>query len=181
MTLAPNSKNPFRMPVSPLQVLLLIQLDSGPKYGYEMLKNIQEEFQKIWEPKTGSIYPALKSLEKKGLVTTNEMDGTDFYEITENGLMLFDSMEKFVGKSVEFSTQYMTVIFKWMSIERKLGTLRMMQNLSNKEYTMLVEILGKLSDTVEPEIQIPFLTHMKGNLEKRIDMIDSIISKTEDD
>jgi len=180
LTLAPNSKNPFRMPVSPLQVLLLIQLDSGPKYGYEMLKNIQEEFQKIWEPKTGSIYPALKSLEKKGLVTTNEMDGTDFYEITENGLMLFDSMEKFVGKSVEFSTQYMIVIFKWMSRERKLGTLRMMQNLSNKEYTMLDEILGKLCDSVEPDIQVPFLTQMRQNFMKRIEMIDSIMDNTED-
>jgi hypothetical protein len=90
-------------------------------------------------------------------------------------------MEKFVGKSVEFSTQYMTVIFKWMSRERKLGTLRMMQNLSNKEYTMLDEILGKLSDTVEPDIQVPFLTHMRGNLVKRIEIIDSILDNAEDD
>jgi DNA-binding PadR family transcriptional regulator len=180
LTRAPNSKNPFRMPVSPLQILLLIQLDSGPKYGYEMLKNIKEEFMEIWEPKTGSIYPALKSLEKKGLVTTNVMDGTDFYDITDNGRLLFDSMEKFVGKSVEFSTQYMIVIFKWMSRERKLGTLRMMQNLSNNEYIMLDEILNKLSDNIESDIQIPFLTHMRGNLEKRIEIIDDIIKKMDD-
>ena len=74
----------------------------------------------------------------------------------------------------------MIVIFKWMSRERKLGTLRMMQNLSNKEYTMLDEILGKLCDSVEPDIQVPFLTQMRQNFMKRIEMIDSIMDNTED-
>jgi hypothetical protein len=67
-----------------------------------------------------------------------------------------------------------------MSRERKLGTLRMMQNLSNNEYTMLDEILNKLSDNIESDIQIPFLTHMIGNLEKRIEIIDDIIKKMDD-
>ena len=56
--------------MSPLQIMLLIQLEASPKYGYEMLKSIKQAFEGIWEPRTGTIYPALKSLERRALVET---------------------------------------------------------------------------------------------------------------
>ena len=59
---------PLRKGISPIQLLLLVQMKHGPKYGYEMLTNIREEFNGVWEPQTGTIYPALKNLESKGLM-----------------------------------------------------------------------------------------------------------------
>ena len=79
MSMSLGGRTPFNMDVSPLQVLLLIQLDGGPRYGYEVLKSLKEEFEGIWEPKTGTVYPALKSLERKGYVETLEKEGSDFY------------------------------------------------------------------------------------------------------
>ena len=70
-----SNMGPFMRPVSPLQALLLVQLEEGPKYGYEMFKAIKDEFEGIWEPKTGSIYPVLKSLERRGFVATEIMAG----------------------------------------------------------------------------------------------------------
>ena len=64
--------------VSPLQFLLLLQLNKGPKYGYEMLKFLRDEFQGVWDVKTGSVYPALRSLESRGFVETTMKEETEF-------------------------------------------------------------------------------------------------------
>ena len=35
----------------------------------ERIKNLKEELEGTWEPKTGTVYPALKSLAKKGYIS----------------------------------------------------------------------------------------------------------------
>jgi len=100
------------MPVSPLQILLLTQLEDGSKYGYEMLKQLKDEFEGTWIPKTGTVYPALKSLQKKGFVDTRDMDGTDFYHITEEGKTIFELMEFHILDSVERLIYWTPLIFR---------------------------------------------------------------------
>ena len=105
-----STMSPFRNAIltppktSPLQILLLIQLETSPKYGYEMLKLIKEAFEGVWEPKTGTLYPALKSLEKRGLVDTQNRDGVDFYLITIKGQKFLQQIGKHQKRSMKFST-----------------------------------------------------------------------------
>lgn len=121
--------SPFRNAIltppktSPLQILLLIQLETSPKYGYEMLKLIKEAFEGVWEPKTGTLYPALKSLEKRGLVDTQNRDGVDFYLITIKGQKFLQQIGKHQKRSMKFSTRFFTTLTKWMSPELKKSIL----------------------------------------------------------
>ena len=161
MSLSINSQNPIRMPVSPLQMLLLIQLDQGPKYGYEMLKTLKEEFQGTWEPKTGTVYPALKSLTKKGYIETQTREETDYYLITEEGKKLFELMLNHLESSIDFSIKYISVVFKWLTNERKQGALELMNKLTTKEQLMSQSLLGEFTQNIDTDIREPLLKQIK--------------------
>ena len=45
-------------------------LSERPMYGYEIIKELGKRFAGYWEPKTGTIYPALEKLEQDKLVTS---------------------------------------------------------------------------------------------------------------
>ena len=171
MSLSINSQNPIRMPVSPLQMLLLIQLDGGPKYGYEMLKILKEEFEGAWEPKTGTVYPALKSLEKKGYIETQTRDETEYYLITDLGKQVFDLMLRHLEGSIDFSIKYISVVFKWLSNERKQGALELMNKLTAKEQLMSQSLLGDFVQNIDTDIREPLLKQIKLISQHRIEMI----------
>ena len=175
MSLSINSQSPIRMPVSPLQMLLLIQLDQGPKYGYEMLKILKEEFNGTWEPKTGTVYPALKSLEKKGYIQTQTRDETDYYLITDEGEMVFDLMLNHIGDSIDFSINYLSVVFKWLTNDRKQGALELMNKLTAKERLMSQSLLGEFTKNIDTDIREPLLRQIKKISQNRLEMINKLM------
>jgi len=177
MSLSINSKSPIKMPVSPLQILLLTQLEESPKYGYEMLKQLKDEFEGTWTPKTGTVYPALKSLQKKGFVDIMDMDGTDFYQITEEGKAIFELMESHVLDSVDFSVKYITVIFNWLSTERKQRAIELMNGLAQKEQFLSQNVLKSLTESIDTDIREPFLRQIKDMAEKRLVAINALLEE----
>ena len=170
MSLSINSKSPLKMPVSPLQILLLTQLEEGSKYGYEMLKQLKDEFEGTWTPKTGTVYPALKSLQKKGF-------GTDFYHITEEGKAIFELMESHLLKSVDFSVKYISVIFNWLSMERKQGAIELMNKLAQKEQFLSQSVLRSFTESIDTDIREPFLRLIKDMAEKRLVAINALLEE----
>lgn len=177
MTLSINSQNPLRMPVSPLQMLLLIQLDGGSKYGYEMLVTLKDEFEGTWEPKTGTVYPALKSLEKKGYIATETRDETEYYKITEQGKQLFDLMLYHIEGSIDFSIKYISVVFKWLTNERKQNAIEFMDKLTNKEQVMTTQLLGTFTENIDTDIKENLLTKIKKTTQSRLNKIDTLMEK----
>jgi DNA-binding PadR family transcriptional regulator len=171
MSLSINSQNPLRMPVSPLQMLLLIQLDREPKYGYEMLKTLKEEFEGTWEPKTGTVYPALKSLEKKGYIETQTLDSTEYYLITDKGKQIFELMQRHIEESVDFSIKYLSVVFKWLTNERKQGAMELLDKLIVKENLMSQSLLGNFIENIDTDIREPLLRQIKKISQNRLEMI----------
>lgn len=177
MTLSINSRNPFKMPISPLQMLLLIQLDEDPKYGYEMLKNLKKEFEGTWEPKTGTVYPALKSLEKKGYLLTEKRDETEYYLITDEGKRLFDLMLRHIEDSIDFSIKYVSVVFKWLTCERKQAALELMNRLTLKEQVMSRSLLRNFTENIDEDIREPFLSELEKISQNRLEMINKLMEK----
>jgi len=177
MSLSINSQNPIRMPVSPLQMLLLLQLDQGPKYGYEMLKTLKEEFDGTWEPKTGTVYPALKSLEKKGYIETQTREDTDYYLITAEGERLFELMLKHLEDSIDFSIKYISVVFKWLTNERKQGALELMSKLTAKERIMSQSLLGEFTQNIDADINEPLLRQIKKISQNRLEIINKLMER----
>lgn len=111
-----------RRVVSPLQFLVIMQLSEEPKYGYEMLKALRDEFDGLWDLKTGTFYPALKSLESRGFVETELRDQTEFYSLTEKGRTLLGSLGGRMETEYKVTDKYFKTVMKWMplSVKRRL-------------------------------------------------------------
>lgn len=58
-----------------LRLLLLALLAEQPRYGYELIKAIEEDFGGAYAPSPGSIYPTLTLLEETGLIVARAEDG----------------------------------------------------------------------------------------------------------
>ncbi len=68
-----------------LQLLILKLLDEKSRYGYEIIKELDERSKGFYVPSPGMVYPALTYLEEIGHATV-AVDGTrKLYSITESG------------------------------------------------------------------------------------------------
>ncbi|MFA5870093.1 MAG: PadR family transcriptional regulator [Candidatus Bathyarchaeia archaeon] len=181
--MTPLRSNMPTMPpkMSPLQFLLLVQLEASPKYGYEMLKSIKEAFEGVWEPKTGTLYPALKSLERRGLVETHVQDGIDFYHITEEGRKFLYQLGQHQEASMKFSSRFLTALMKWMSPELKKTVLRSLTGLANEDMGLMGGVFNLLDDGADAHFKLQLLKGIRQNMSKRIAMLDSKIQQLEDE
>ncbi len=98
--------------VSPLQSVMLILLRHKPMYGYELLKALREEFEGVWSPQTGTIYPAVKRLEERGLVLVEKRDGTDYYSLTDKGENELRDFVKEMPSDLGFMIRYFQILDK---------------------------------------------------------------------
>ena len=60
-------------------------LESGPKHGYELMKELETKSGGIYKASAGAIYPALQQLEDEGLVTSDQAAGKRTYSLTDAG------------------------------------------------------------------------------------------------
>lgn len=73
-----------------IDILLLSLLVDADRYGYEITKKLRELSDEAYKMNEGTLYPALKRLEKKEWVISywhQEMSGTrrKYYSLTETG------------------------------------------------------------------------------------------------
>ncbi len=69
-------------------VAVLTLLDEQPMHGYELITAMAERSGGRWKPSAGSIYPALKRLEHRGLITPvagDDDSGKRRFELTDLG------------------------------------------------------------------------------------------------
>ena len=173
--------DPNQNRVSPLHILLLVQLNTSPKYGYEMLKVIKEEFEGIWDLKTGTLYPALKSLEKQGLIKTQKNDGVDFYYITDTGKQFLKILAFPQPNFLRFTLRFTEVITKWLSPEQKIAIISNFMKMSQDEINIGLNnvIIKNLGENVPRDMKLKILLSMKKNIKKRLDDVDNLISELE--
>ncbi len=70
--------------------LLLYLINEVPTYGYNIIKELEKRTTGYFKFKGGTIYPALRRLETKGLIKskwqqTTERQARKYYQITEKG------------------------------------------------------------------------------------------------
>jgi len=68
-----------------IRLALLSMLESGPKHGYELMKELETKSGGIYKASAGAIYPALQQLEDEGLVTSDQPSGKRTYLLTDAG------------------------------------------------------------------------------------------------
>ena len=64
---------------------LLSMLESGPKHGYELMKELENKSGGIYKASAGAIYPALQQLEDEGMVISDTAAGKRTYSLTSEG------------------------------------------------------------------------------------------------
>lgn len=65
--------------------LLLRTLSERPMHGYEVIKVLEERYQGFYRPSAGTVYPALRSLQREGLVAAKGSERRKSYRITAKG------------------------------------------------------------------------------------------------
>ena len=68
-----------------LQLLILKLLDEKSRYGYEIIKDLDERSKGFYVPSPGMVYPALTYLEEIGHATVAVDGARKLYSITEAG------------------------------------------------------------------------------------------------
>jgi DNA-binding PadR family transcriptional regulator len=68
-----------------LRLYLLKLLAEGPKHGYELIRQLENQFLGLYAPSAGTIYPRLQRMEADGLVSHTAAGGRKVYEITDAG------------------------------------------------------------------------------------------------
>lgn len=73
-----------------IDILLLSLISQRDMYGYEIVRSLKETSDQLYNMSEGTLYPALKRLEKKGRLTSywKESEGGSrrkYYSITEEG------------------------------------------------------------------------------------------------
>ncbi|MBS7531682.1 helix-turn-helix transcriptional regulator [Hazenella sp. IB182353] len=73
-----------------IDILLLTLLQSQDRYGYEIVRMLKEQSQDLYNMSEGTLYPALKRLEKKNWLESYWDNGEvgarrKYYRITEDG------------------------------------------------------------------------------------------------
>ncbi|MFX1605544.1 MAG: PadR family transcriptional regulator [Promethearchaeota archaeon] len=92
--------------LTPIQALILIQLLENPKYGYEILRGLREGFKGAWEPKTGTVYPTLKALERKGHITKSDKGEKTHYILTDKGKEVIKEMSEYVADYLLINSRF---------------------------------------------------------------------------
>ncbi len=64
---------------------LLSLLESGPKHGYELMKELESKSGGVYKASAGAIYPALQQIEDEGLVRSDQSEGKRKYSLTDAG------------------------------------------------------------------------------------------------
>ena len=73
-----------------LKYVVLTLLKEKPRYGYEIIRELEEFSYGFYKPSPGVVYPTLQMLEEMEYTTSEERDGKKVYVITEAGLRFLE-------------------------------------------------------------------------------------------
>lgn len=79
----PPMHHPFQK--GDLKYVILSLIKDKPRYGYEVMKALEEKSRGFYAPSPGVVYPTLQMLEEMGYASATERDGRKVYRITEEG------------------------------------------------------------------------------------------------
>ncbi len=68
-----------------LRLVILHLISERPRYGYDIIKAIEEKLSGLYSPSPGVVYPTLTLLEEMGLIAAQTTDGKKLFAITDQG------------------------------------------------------------------------------------------------
>jgi DNA-binding PadR family transcriptional regulator len=68
-----------------LKYIILDLIKDKPRYGYEIIRTLEERSQGMYAPSAGAVYPTLQMFEEIGYVSATQSEGKRVYTITDEG------------------------------------------------------------------------------------------------
>jgi len=81
-----------------LKYVILDLLKDKSRYGYEIIRALEERSHGFYTPSPGVVYPTLQMLEEMGYASAVERDGKKIYTITDEG-------KKFLAERKDFTDE----------------------------------------------------------------------------
>lgn len=162
--------------VTPLQFLIMIQLMEGPKYGYEILKNLKEDFSESWSPQTGTIYPALRGMIRKGLIEKIKTKEKYVYHLSEQSEKHLKKAEAYIKEYLRIANQFIESILKRIPKSHAQIIFNNIIKTGNLEIIPEHIFLKELNRLTEPKQSINILHLRKKTLLKKIAIIEEELS-----
>lgn len=152
-----------------LKLAILFTLLEGPSHGYEIIKRIRESTFGLLTPTVGSIYPALKELENKGLITgkwQHEKRRIKVYEITERGREVFRQI-------IEKHFNVASTIRRWLL--KGLAPLQIVRDVETMPIVMQAVKILLLDKSATTKEKIMALKIFRERLQRLNEAIDKLI------
>lgn len=163
-----------------MQFLILLQLKKQSKYGYEILKALRKQFGDVWEPKTGTIYPALRRLEARAFVRTEVKGGKEFYSLTEKGEGLLRDAGNYLGIDLEFADRYYDFVSRRLPpLLRAKLIERIKDGLSRQDEWPPILLHLLLNEIADEKAKLEILVKLREFLRTRLVLIDERIRELE--
>ena len=157
--------------LTPIQVLILIQLLKTSKYGYEILRGLRDGFKGTWEPKTGTVYPTLKALETKGLVKKSIVKEKTHYSLTKQGKKMMKEMSNYVADYLLFNYRFIESTVDTMPplFTQEVFAKILMAGL--EELLPEESILNAISNLPDGDLKQAALERRKSNLQRKLRLV----------
>ena len=157
--------------LTPIQALILIQLLETSKYGYEILRSLRDAFDGAWEPKTGTVYPTLQALEKKGHVSKKVKDEKTHYSLTKQGKEKLREMSDYVADYLLFNSRFIesTVDNMPPSFTQEVFTKIHLAGID--EILPEATILDAIRDLPDKDLRRAFLETRKSVLQRKLKLV----------
>jgi len=81
-----------------LKYVILDLIKDKPRYGYEIIRALEERSHGFYTPSPGVVYPTLQMLEEMGYTTSTLQDGKKVYSITKEGLQFLAERKAFADE-----------------------------------------------------------------------------------
>lgn len=167
-----------------LELLILIQIEEAPKYGYEIKKEIQKHLGYLMEVNHNLLYPTLRRFTEEGIIQkkVNEQQGkpTQFvYEITEAGRsriteLINELSEKDAKHQIEFMVR--VSLFDQMKHDHRLIILnRRKRDLE----TLLVDMVKRLDQSSIHIYRSEVLRYSMAQIKSEMQWIDELIHRSD--
>ncbi|GAB1768586.1 PadR family transcriptional regulator [Priestia megaterium] len=88
-----------------LQFVILKMLQTESKHGYQIIKDLEEEFKGFYSPSPGSVYPILQMLEDREFVSISKEGKKKVYTITGEGKQFLEeniNEDEFIQRLEQF-------------------------------------------------------------------------------
>lgn len=160
-----------------LKLAILFALTKSPLHGYKMMKSIKELTLGVIAPTAGGLYPALKELEKEGIIEGEWKAGErkKVYKITNKGKDVFK-------KAVEKHFELISLTRSW--ILKELSKMKIIKGLNQPSEAIPTIRSLLLDEKASTKERIEALENLKVELQGLInffsEMIKNIDSRIKD-